>query len=191
VRRADNLSSFICRFSRNSGSLVPVFTSSRCYAVPPIIYIRRAQLPCCPTLSSWLNGFLVEPFPEPTRRPHSVCGLQCGNYIFKIPSGGCFQIAVSACGYGDPPGSLYDDQLSIGFLRWGRIHTGRYGECSLICWFVFHTTGQSVFAVMYLCWFRCNCINAVKWAQARLFVLCQNCIMSFCIIPQLLLFLNC
>jgi hypothetical protein len=81
-----------------------------------------------------------------------VCGLQAGNYIFKIPSGGCFQIAVSACGYGELPGSVYDDKLSIGFLRCGRSHTKRCGgRFSLICWVVFRTIGQSVFAVIYLC----------------------------------------
>jgi hypothetical protein len=45
-----------------------------------------------------------------------VGGSQPGNITFKIPSGGCFQIAVSAFGYGDAPGSLCDDQLSIVFF---------------------------------------------------------------------------
>jgi hypothetical protein len=55
-----------------------------------------------------------------------VCGFQPGNISFKIPSGGCFQIAVPAFGYGDLPGSPYDDQSSTGFLRWVGSHTGLY-----------------------------------------------------------------
>jgi hypothetical protein len=38
-----------------------------------------------------------------------------------------FQVAASAFGYGNPPRSLYDDQLNIGFLRWVRSHRGLYG----------------------------------------------------------------
>jgi hypothetical protein len=96
----------------------------RCYAVPSLIYNRRAQLFPLPSPLSvtvfWLNPFL------------NRLGDLILSVVFNLATTfSKFRLAGASKLLSRPEGMVTHQgpcmTMTIGFLRWGRSHTGVYG----------------------------------------------------------------
>jgi hypothetical protein len=153
----------------NSGHCAGLLGCPCCYAGAPLNYIHCVHNFPVPLPSPPSVTFLAELL-RVLAGVLTLCGEANWSTSSKFSLAVGFQIAVSAFGCGDPPGSLYDDQISILFSSM-ELKSYRIREGSFWCYmFVFYMMGKAVSWVKHLCWpcISCiNCLNMAEWDRPR------------------------